>query len=149
MSTERGHPIEPEKRDGDTPEAASQLSGEDDDAGIRYQDAEKAAGTRRVSVPRGEVDAAIACELGVILPEPQAPQTPAPTRDPGIVPRAHRRGLLASLAVIPEVERPKEYSNKVKWAITLFTAVAGAAAPMGSAIFYRKQTFYWVTMVQK
>ena len=82
-------------------------------------------------------DAVIDCELGGVLPESQTPQTPLPPRDPGIVPRIQRRGLLASLTVIPEVERPKEYSNKVKWTITLFTAVAGAAAPMGSAIFYR------------
>lgn len=137
MSTEKNNPIEPEKRDGDTPEAASQLTREDDDVGTKYEDAEKIVGPQHGSVPRGDVDAAIDCELGGVLPEPQTPQTPAPPRAPGIVPRTQRRGLLASLTVIPEVERPKEYSNKVKWTITLFTAVAGAAAPMGSAIFYR------------
>ncbi|KAI1859189.1 uncharacterized protein JN550_012202 [Neoarthrinium moseri] len=53
-----------------------------------------------------------------------------------IVPRAKRRGLFAQLALLPEVDRPYDYSNKVKWTITTFVAIAGAAAPMGSAIFY-------------
>lgn len=55
-----------------------------------------------------------------------------------IVPRSQRRGLLAKLAVIPEVQRPYDYSNRTKWTITLIVAVAAAAAPMGSAIFYRE-----------
>lgn len=53
-----------------------------------------------------------------------------------VVPRSQRRGLLAKLAVIPEVQRPYDYSNRTKWTITLIVAVAAAAAPMGSAIFY-------------
>ncbi|KAH6722437.1 major facilitator superfamily transporter multidrug resistance [Leptodontidium sp. MPI-SDFR-AT-0119] len=51
-----------------------------------------------------------------------------------IVPRAKRRGLLARLTVIPEVERPYEYKNSTKWFITFQVAIAAAAAPMGSAI---------------
>ncbi|KAI1657245.1 MFS general substrate transporter [Daldinia decipiens] len=53
-----------------------------------------------------------------------------------IVPMLKRRGFLAQLAVIPEVERPYDYPNKVKWTITVFIALAACAAPMGSAIFY-------------
>ncbi|ORY68745.1 major facilitator superfamily transporter [Pseudomassariella vexata] len=53
-----------------------------------------------------------------------------------IIPRARRRGLLARLTVIPEVKRPYEYTHRVKWTITTIVAAAGAAAPMGSAIFY-------------
>lgn len=59
-----------------------------------------------------------------------------------IIPRAHRRGLFAQLAFLPEVDRPYDYSNKVKWTITLFVAIAAAAAPMGSAIFYRGFSSY-------
>ncbi|KAI1646247.1 MFS general substrate transporter [Daldinia loculata] len=53
-----------------------------------------------------------------------------------IVPRLKRRGFLAQLTLIPEVERPYDYPNKVKWTITVFIALAACAAPMGSAIFY-------------
>ena len=55
-----------------------------------------------------------------------------------IVPRSQRRGLLARLAVIPETNRPYDYPNKTKWLITLIVAIAAAAAPLGSAIFFRK-----------
>ncbi|KAI0164405.1 MFS general substrate transporter [Hypoxylon sp. FL1284] len=53
-----------------------------------------------------------------------------------IVPRKKRRGLLAQLTLVPEVDRPYDYPNKVKWTITVFVAMAACAAPMGSAIFY-------------
>ncbi|KAI9048757.1 hypothetical protein LZ554_007588 [Drepanopeziza brunnea f. sp. 'monogermtubi'] len=51
-----------------------------------------------------------------------------------LVPRAKRRGLLARLTLVPEVERPYEYKNNTKWFITFQVAIAAAAAPMGSAI---------------
>ncbi|KEY68951.1 hypothetical protein S7711_04616 [Stachybotrys chartarum IBT 7711] len=53
-----------------------------------------------------------------------------------IVPRAKRRGLLAGLAIIPEVERPYDYKRSTKWTITLTIALATTAAPLGSTIFY-------------
>ena len=59
-----------------------------------------------------------------------------------VVPRLHRRGLFAQLALVPEVNRPFDYSNKVKWTITIFVAIAAAAAPLGSAIFFRKYLLY-------
>lgn len=49
----------------------------------------------------------------------------------------YRRGLLAQLALLPEVEEPKHYPRKTKWFITFIIAVAAMAAPMGSAIFFR------------
>jgi hypothetical protein len=55
-----------------------------------------------------------------------------------IIPRSKRRGLLARLTIIPEVERPYEYKRGTKWLITLQVALAAAAAPMGSAILLRK-----------
>ncbi|KAJ4306122.1 hypothetical protein N0V88_000918 [Collariella sp. IMI 366227] len=57
---------------------------------------------------------------------------------PKVVPRAERRGLLARLALIPEVEKPYEYKNSTKWMITAIVALAAAAAPMGSGIFLRE-----------
>lgn len=54
-----------------------------------------------------------------------------------IVPRAQRRGLFGRLTIVPEVERPYDYRNRTKWGITLVIALAAAAAPMGSSIFYR------------
>lgn len=55
-----------------------------------------------------------------------------------IVPRAKRRGLLGRFAIIPEVENTYDYTNKTKWLITFIVALAAAAAPMGSSIFYRR-----------
>ncbi|UKZ80321.1 hypothetical protein TrVFT333_008079 [Trichoderma virens FT-333] len=53
-----------------------------------------------------------------------------------VVPRSQRRGLLGRLAVVPEVDRPYDYKNSTKWGITLTIALATAAAPLGSSIFY-------------
>jgi MFS family permease len=50
------------------------------------------------------------------------------------VPRAQRRGLLARVCFIDEITSSFDYSTKMKWTITAIVAVAGAAAPMGSAI---------------
>ena len=55
-----------------------------------------------------------------------------------VVPRSKRRGLLGRLTIIPEIERPYNYANSTKWVITLIVALAGAAAPLGSAIFFRE-----------
>ena len=55
-----------------------------------------------------------------------------------VIPRSRRRGLLGRLALIPEVEQPYEYKTGTKWTITAIVALAAAAAPMGSGIFYRK-----------
>ncbi|KAK0728472.1 major facilitator superfamily domain-containing protein [Lasiosphaeria miniovina] len=53
-----------------------------------------------------------------------------------VVPRAKRRGLFGRFAIIPEIESPYDYTNGTKWAITAVIALAAAAAPMGSGIFY-------------
>jgi len=60
-----------------------------------------------------------------------------------IVPRTSRRGWLGGFAVVPEVDRPYDYSNKTKWTITSVVALAGAVAPMGSAIFYRANPLWY------
>ncbi|KAH8881589.1 MFS general substrate transporter [Thozetella sp. PMI_491] len=52
------------------------------------------------------------------------------------VPRAERRGLFSRFAIIPEIGRPYDYKNSTKWTITAIVALAGAAAPVGSSIFY-------------
>lgn len=51
-----------------------------------------------------------------------------------IVDRQNRRGLLAHLTIIPEVENPYHYATKTKWFLTVIVAICGMAAPMGSAI---------------
>ena len=60
--------------------------------------------------------------------------------DPGptVVPRLQRRGLFGQFTLLAEVENPKLYPRKTKWFITFIVAVAGATAPMGSSIFFRK-----------
>ncbi|PYH87441.1 MFS general substrate transporter [Aspergillus ellipticus CBS 707.79] len=55
---------------------------------------------------------------------------------PVVVPRLKRRGLFGQLTLLEEVENPKVYPRKTKWFITFVVAVAGAAAPMGSSIFF-------------
>ncbi len=54
-----------------------------------------------------------------------------------IIERQHRRGLLGQFSYIPEVTRPVEYTRRTKWIITMTVALAAAAAPQGSAIFFR------------
>ncbi|KAI0107169.1 major facilitator superfamily domain-containing protein [Nemania sp. FL0031] len=52
------------------------------------------------------------------------------------VPKDARRGLLPWLSLVPEVDKPYNYSNGVKWIVTLVVAAAACAGPMGSAIIY-------------
>jgi hypothetical protein len=54
------------------------------------------------------------------------------------VARLKRRGLFGQLALVAEVENPKTYTRRMKWFITFVVALAGATAPMGSAIFLRE-----------
>jgi multidrug resistance protein len=56
------------------------------------------------------------------------------TPDAIIIPRAHRRGLLARFTLIPEVQNPYHYSRPTKWFLTFIVAFCAMAAPMGSAI---------------
>lgn len=58
-----------------------------------------------------------------------------------IIQRSKRRGLLGKYGLIPEVARPIEYARKTKWTITMIVALAAAAAPQGSAIFFRRSPF--------
>lgn len=61
----------------------------------------------------------------------------ARSRPLSVVPRRKRRGLFAQFALIPEVDRPYDYSRKTKWIITTIVALAAAGGPIGSNIFYR------------
>jgi hypothetical protein len=78
---------------------------------------------------------------------------PAPAPAPSLsraatataVPRSKRRGLLGRLTIIPEVERPYDYANSTKWVITIIVSAAAAAAPLGSAIFFRKYREYTIS----
>lgn len=77
--------------------------------------------------------------------EKSIPETPMPLArqstelGPAIkVPRLKRRGLFGQMTLVAEVEDPKTYSRKMKWFITFIVAVAGATAPMGSSVFFRK-----------
>ena len=63
------------------------------------------------------------------------------SRTQSVIPRSQRRGILARLAVIPEVDRPYDYKDQTKYAITAIIALAAGAAPIGSGIFYRMCSF--------
>lgn len=71
-----------------------------------------------------------------------APENDSPDDDAGRtlvkVRRSERRGLFGRFTLLAEVEEPKHYSRTTKWFITFVIAVAAAAAPLGSAILYRK-----------
>lgn len=57
------------------------------------------------------------------------------------VPRSKRRGLFGRFSILAEVEQPKHYPRKTKWFITFNIALAALAAPLGSAIIFRKPAF--------
>ncbi|KAL3417751.1 major facilitator superfamily transporter [Phlyctema vagabunda] len=52
------------------------------------------------------------------------------------VPRSQRRGILGSLAIIPEITNPYEYNNGMKWLFTAIVALAGTTSSTGSSILY-------------
>lgn len=60
-----------------------------------------------------------------------------------VVPRLNRRGLFGQFTLVAEIENPKTYPRKMKWFITFIVAVAAAAAPSGSAIFFRWLILSW------
>ncbi|KAK5019581.1 major facilitator superfamily protein [Cryomyces antarcticus] len=86
------------------------------------------------SSPRPSGEASRKDEVQVSSEQHRAASVRSEHKPPVPVPRSERRGLLARLTVIPEVEEPHDYARKTKWTITFVVAVAGAAAPMGSAI---------------
>ncbi|TAQ91544.1 hypothetical protein B7494_g173 [Chlorociboria aeruginascens] len=83
--------------------------------------------------------------LNSMTPGPIDPQRPTRSKSKSsstrsrqitVIPRPQRRGLLARFSLIPEISRPYDYKRSTKWLITLQVALAAAAAPMGSSIFY-------------
>jgi hypothetical protein len=56
----------------------------------------------------------------------------------GYTPRGQRRGLLASLTLVREVNDPYQYSNGMKWLFTAIVTFAGTTSSTGSSILYRK-----------
>ncbi|KAM3555896.1 hypothetical protein ARSEF4850_005798 [Beauveria asiatica] len=83
----------------------------------------------------GVVDAQNTAELGMSRSQSRASSTR--TRPAVVVPRRQRRGLLSRFTILPEVVNPYDYNRLTKWGITATIAVATAAAPLGSSIFYR------------
>ena len=53
------------------------------------------------------------------------------------VPASMRRGLFGRFTLVPEVERPYDYSSGTKWVLLLIVALAGSGAPVGSSIIWR------------
>lgn len=83
-------------------------------------------------------------DAGLVTPQISATRTRSLSRASSarsrpliVVPRAERRGLFARFVIIPEVERPYDYSRKTKWLITLVVALAAIGGPIGSNITYR------------
>ena len=59
------------------------------------------------------------------------------------VSRARRRGFLANVTIIPEVENPLDYPHTIKWSIVFIVALAASAAPVGSGIILRMSALFW------
>lgn len=68
----------------------------------------------------------------------QTSKTEAESRTLQKVPRSQRRGLFASLAIIPEVTNPHNYGNVTKWWMTIIVSFAAITSSTGSSIFYRR-----------
>lgn len=68
----------------------------------------------------------------------EAAETEVEDPEPVKVPRSQRRGLFGRFTILAEVEEPKHYSRRTKWYITFVVASAAVAAPLGSAIIFRK-----------
>lgn len=87
-------------------------------------------------VDQTAVDPQNTAELGMSRTQSRASSThPRPLV---VVPRKERRGLLGRFAIVPEVVNPYDYKRSTKWGITATIAIATAAAPLGSSIFYRE-----------
>ena len=108
LSTEAVGPELDEKTEARSISDASQL---------QSRDAATESSTERIDVEKAEPDS----------------QRPGPVK----VPRSQRRGLFGRFAILAEVEEPKNYSSTTKWYITTVVALAGIAAPVGSAIIFR------------
>lgn len=108
------------------------------DEKIRSLDAERNGGVvnSKSDLSITSIDPTAVENLQSINPS-QSHTSSVQSRPVSIVPRSRRRGLFGRFTIIPEVERPQEYANSTKWLITGIVALAGAAAPMGSAIFFR------------
>jgi hypothetical protein len=66
---------------------------------------------------------------------------------PMVVPRHKRRGLFGRFTVLAEVGEPEDYPRNTKWFITFIVAIAAAAAPLGSNIFFRSSaSFYGINL---
>ncbi|KAI0394651.1 major facilitator superfamily transporter [Xylariaceae sp. FL0594] len=73
---------------------------------------------------------------GGVVRKIQSTASSARSRHAIPVPLDKRRGLFPWLSLVPEVDRPHNYDNGIKWMLTFFVAAAACAGPMGSAIFY-------------
>lgn len=97
----------------------------------------------------GASDDAMSIHSCETVPEARGPDRPKPPQSiassitpPAVkVRRADRRGLFGRFTVLAEVEEPKHYGRRTKWGITFIIALAAAAAPLGSAIFFRTPRF--------
>lgn len=107
---------------------------------IGYQANDAQESPLPVSNPDAAIDVAIASPNDI---EAQ-PHRLAPCSDdvtPTQISRSNRRGLLASLTIIAEVENARQYPRPIKWFITFVISIAAIAAPAGSSIFYREKTY--------
>ena len=68
----------------------------------------------------------------------EAAQREVPHPAPVKVSHSRRRGLFGRFTIVAEVDEPKHYPRRTKWFITFVIALAAVAAPLGSAIIFRK-----------
>ncbi|CAN8106361.1 unnamed protein product [Discula destructiva] len=111
---------------------------EDDDEKSRHTDDDEAEAHHdpEPEGPEGLNTDILTPQISATRARSQSRASSARSRPLVIVPRTERRGLFARFVLIPEVERPYDYSRKTKWLITLIVALAAAGGPIGSNIMY-------------
>jgi len=127
--------FDPEKADLEASQPTSHEDGPEhlsDDSMVKDEDSKKE------DTDGDSIHSDIEPTVEISEPKSKSRASSVRSRALSVVPRSKRRGLLGRLSLIPEVNRPYDYANKTKWTITLIVALAAAAAPLGSAIFFRK-----------
>lgn len=93
-----------------------------------------------MAVTQQAVHEPVSVDTGVTSNDNELALIRTTTNPTGIVSRKLRRGILGKsrFVVIPEVQNPFDYTRGVKSLITAIVGLAGAAAPMGSAVLFRE-----------
>ncbi|ATY58654.1 MFS multidrug resistance transporter, putative [Cordyceps militaris CM01] len=117
-----------------TPSGALSIEPENSESQDSRANEKDVVGSGLDGLAHSPVDPYNTSELGMARIQSRASSTCA--RPAVKVPRSELRGLLSRFTIVPEITNPYDYTRGTKWGITATIAVATAAAPLGSSIFY-------------